>query len=76
MGLNAGRFGVVAARVGGNPEILPQQCLVARDGSDAVAKALTLQGASLASRPQLPPGWPSVAEMCTGIAQAYAEVTQ
>jgi len=68
-------LGVVATPVGGNPELLPQRCLVEADDRDAVAAAIESQ-AEAAARPELPEGWPTVAEMCDALAEAYAEVAR
>ncbi len=46
-------LGVVASRVGGNPEMLPGRCLVDADDADAVAGALAAQGLDVAVRPGL-----------------------
>ena len=64
-------LGVVASDVGGNAEILPPTALVRADDSGAVAAALARQGLDRSTRPALR-GWPSVAEMCTRIAETYA----
>lgn len=70
----AAGVGVVATAVGGNPEMLPPQCLVPDVRPATVARALRDQGTLPASRPALPGDWPTVAEMTTGIAEAYAAV--
>ncbi len=68
----AGRgMGVVASDVGGNPEVLPPTSLVRADDPGAVASALATQGLDPHARPGLT-RWPSVADMCTRIAQTYA----
>ncbi|WP_344304210.1 glycosyltransferase family 4 protein [Nocardioides bigeumensis] len=64
-------LGVVASAVGGNPEILPERCLVDADDPRAVAAALVTQARDLAARPGLG-AWPDVAEMCTAIAASYS----
>lgn len=69
---NAG-LGVVASRVGGNPEILPDRCLVEADDVPAVAAALERQGMDAAARPSLS-GWPTVGDMCRRLAQVYDDV--
>ncbi len=66
--------GVVAAPVGGLPEMLPGRCLVPPDSPEEVAAALVEQGSDLGARPTLPAGWPSVPDMTTSIAEVYAEV--
>ena len=64
-------MGVVATPVGGNPEILPSQCLVDAYDVTAIAQALASQGLELAQRPQLNPYWPSVSDMCHSIVKVY-----
>lgn len=64
-------LGVVATPVGGNPGILPERCMVAADDAEAVASAVLVQGRDLDARPGLPQGWPSVADMCSEISEAY-----
>lgn len=66
-------MGVVASDVGGNPEILPERCLVAADDPDAVAHALAEQGLRTQTRPGLDE-WPDVAAMCDDLAHTYAGV--
>ena len=63
-------LGVVASDVGGNPEMLPDRCLVDAHDPTAVAAALAAQGLDPAARPGLE-AWPSVAEMCARIAEVY-----
>lgn len=64
-------MGVVASRVGGNPEILPPASLVDAEDGTAVAAALRAQGLDLGIRPRLE-HWPTVADMCDRIAATYA----
>lgn len=65
--------GVVATRVGGNPEILPDRCLVGEGASpDEAAARIVSQGEVLTARPSLPEDWPTVGEMCAEIVRAYA----
>ena len=45
-------MGVVASRVGGNPEILPDRCLVDADDRRAVAAALAAQGLDAGCSPR------------------------
>lgn len=66
-------LGVVASRVGGNPELLPDQCLVDASDRQAIAGALALQGLDVAVRPGLD-AWPRVAEMSTRIGAVYDSV--
>lgn len=66
-------LGVVATDVGGNSEILPDQCLVDRSRSDVVAQTI-LEQAAPGRRPVLPVGWPSVRGMTELIAASYQEV--
>ena len=65
-------LGVVASPVGGNPEILPTDCLADPDDSSQVASLIGVQGLDLDSRPRLPDGWPGVAEMARLVAEVYA----
>lgn len=68
--LRAG-VGVVATAVGGNPEMLPPRCLIPDPtDSQAVADAIEAQ-LDPTGRPTLPPGWPSVADMCAQLAAVY-----
>lgn len=66
--------GVVASPVGGNPEILPTECLVDPHDADSVAAHLAVQGLDLDRRPTLDPRWPTVAEMTADIAKVYEAV--
>ncbi len=72
--LAAGR-GVVATRVGGNPEMLPDRCLVALGDVAGAAAALVVQGLDPDARPTWPDGWPGVGEMCTDLAALYDGAT-
>ena len=67
----AAGLGVVASGVGGNPEILPDRCLVDADDPASVATALERQGRDLTARPALD-CWPSVDDMCARLAEVYA----
>lgn len=67
--------GVVASPVGGNPEILPEHCLVDPADPHHVADVINTQATDLAARPVLPEGWPTVVEMATQIGAVYDEVT-
>lgn len=68
--VNAG-LGVVATPVGGNPEILPEWCLVeARDPSEVVATLLR-QVQAKACRPVLPRDWPTATQMTRSIVAFY-----
>lgn len=67
------RLGVVATPVGGNPEILPERCLVEAENTYEVARLMREQ-AELDVRPALPEDWPTVAEMTKQIAAIYDEV--
>jgi glycosyltransferase involved in cell wall biosynthesis len=64
--------GVVAAPVGGLPEMLPDQCLVDPADHAATAAALVEQGHQLDARPKVPAGWPTVADMVAAIGEVYA----
>jgi glycosyltransferase involved in cell wall biosynthesis len=66
----AAGLGVVATPVGGNPEILPEECL-ARASDSRVAATAIAQQASASRRPELPEGWPTREEMAARIASAY-----
>lgn len=66
----AAGLGVVASRVGGNPEVLPDRCLVDADDAVSVATVLARQGRDLLARPTLD-DWPTVADMCTRLARVY-----
>lgn len=66
--------GVVATAVGGNPELLPPSCLVVADDEIAVADSIRRQGLDPATRPVLPVGWPTVADMTSSIAEFYDRV--
>ena len=61
---------MVASAVGGNPEILPERCLVDPGRPQDVAAALVRQGLEPADRPRLE-HWPDVAQMCALLAAAY-----
>lgn len=63
--------GVVATPVGGNPEILPEGCLIDRDDPEAVAAVLADQGLHPERRPALRPTWPSCADMTARLADIY-----
>lgn len=66
-------LGVVATPVGGNPEILAEQCLVDASPVEKVAARMREQ-AEPRNRPTLPAHWPTVQEMTTQIAAIYDEV--
>ncbi len=70
----AHRVGVVASPVGGNPEIVPGECLVDPADPAAVAAAIVRQGLDVTTRPDLPTDWPDVAAMAGQVARVYAEV--
>ncbi|MGG5259351.1 glycosyltransferase family 4 protein [Phycicoccus avicenniae] len=67
--------GAVATPVGGNPEILPPDALVAADDPAAVADAVERQALDPFTRPRLPDAWPTRAEMTARIAEVYDSVT-
>lgn len=71
--INAG-VGVVATPVGGNPEILPAQCLVESGDPAAAASLICEQARSIELRPTLPDGWPTVAGMTASISDFYESV--
>lgn len=68
----AAGLGVVATPVGGNPEILPPQCLVDAVDTAAVAGAIVRQGLDLPQRPPTGSVGGSVARMTAAIAAVYA----
>ena len=70
--VNAG-LGVVATPVGGNPEILPERCLVWTEDAADVAAAIQEQ-AVRANRPILPGWWPDIPAMTAGIRDCYREL--
>lgn len=63
-------LGVVATPVGGNPEMLPSQCMVDVSDLRAMTAALYQQGVDLSARPVLT-GWPGVPAMTTHIRMVY-----
>lgn len=67
-------MGVVASPVGGNPEMLPPQCIVPLGNESAMADAVIEQGLDLARRPNLPTSVPTVRQMTERIAEVYASV--
>lgn len=66
----AAGLGVVATPVGGNPEMLPNQCLTEAHDPREVAETIRTQ-TKIADRPQLDPLWPTRAKMASEIAEAY-----
>ncbi len=64
-------LGVVASPIGGNPEILPEQCIVPADDEAAMATAVIAQGLEPGIRPRLPQAVPTVAQMTDRITQVY-----
>lgn len=71
--LGAG-VGVVATGVGGNPELLPDRCLVARGDASAAAERIVEQGLHPGRRATPAPDWPTVSEMCGKLSGMYDEV--
>ncbi|QIM21344.1 glycosyltransferase family 4 protein [Phycicoccus sp. HDW14] len=67
--------GAVATPVGGNPEILPADALVEASDAERVADAVERQALDPTTRPTLPAGWPTRADMTAGIAGVYDSVT-
>ena len=67
-------LGVVATPVGGNPEILPAQCLSEADNQSRLQQLLREQATDLSQRPMLPDYWPSVAEMTHQISDLYERI--
>ena len=70
----AAGMGVVASPVGGNPEMLPPQCIVSLDDEAGMADAVVTQGLDMSQRPHLTEAIPTVAEMTEQIAAVYATV--
>lgn len=69
--LTRGR-GIVASAVGGNPEMLPAQCLVpAGSKPEVIAEHLEVQCGNPDDRPDLPPSWPTRTEMSSRIVSLY-----
>jgi len=66
----AAGLGVVAARIGGNPEMLPDGSLVDPARPEQVAETLLHQGLHPHDRPRLG-DWPDVAAMCGQLAEVY-----
>ena len=73
--INVG-VGVVATPVGGNPEILPTQCLIKSEDPAAIASLICDQARSIELRPALPEGWPTVDDMTTAIGGFYESVNR
>lgn len=71
--VNAG-VGVVATPVGGNPEILPAQCLVESGDPEAIASLICEQARSIELRPALAGTWPTVEGMTAAIGGFYGSV--
>jgi glycosyltransferase involved in cell wall biosynthesis len=71
--INAG-VGVVATPVGGNPEILPAQCLIESEDPTAIALRICEQARSIQLRPALPESWPTVEDMTAAIGGFYESV--
>lgn len=63
--------GVCATPVGGNPEILPSQCLAEADDAAGAAAVMLAQGTHTATRPHLRPNWPTIADMTQRITSVY-----
>lgn len=68
----AAGLGIVATPVGGNPEILPPECLTPELLPERVADCL-LEQATRPRRPLLRDDWPSVQAMCHRLGQVYGE---
>lgn len=66
-------LGVVATDVGGNREIVPENCLVDAEHPAAVAQAIVNQGNAPEARPATVSRF-GVAEMCTSIGEVYRKV--
>lgn len=70
----AAGMGVVATPVGGNPEIVPERCLVEADDAEGVAAVVLDQARDPARRPEPSTTAQSVTDMCRQIAAVYEEV--
>lgn len=66
--------GVVATNVGGNPEILPPECLVPVGDVETMATVMVEQGLQTTRRPGLPPAWPTVGQMCSDTVAFYGRI--
>jgi glycogen(starch) synthase len=64
-------LGVVATAVGGNPEILPEECLVAADDEAAVAETIEAQALDAMQRPSPQNAWPDLTDMAGRIVGVY-----
>jgi len=64
-------LGIAASPIGGNPEILPAQCIAALDDDAGMARISIEQGFDLGRRPTLPGTVPTVADMAQQIAELY-----
>lgn len=65
-------MGVVASPIGGNPEMLPPQCIVPIGDDAELARTMLEQGLDTDERPELPPEVPTVAGMAAQVAGVYA----
>lgn len=63
-------MGVAASPIGGNPEILPPQCIAAFEDA-ALARVMVEQALETDSRPELPAAVPTVAGMAERVAGIY-----
>lgn len=73
--INTG-MGVVASRVGGNPELLPEHCLADVNDEEAMAAGVIEQGMVPGRRPSLPQAVPSVAGMADQFVAIYQGLNQ
>lgn len=64
-------LGVVASPVGGNPELLPPDCLVDPTDHEGVASRLISQARDLEARQGLPAGWLTTSQMSALIGSSY-----
>lgn len=67
----ASGMGVAASPIGGNPEILPGRCIAPLDDDAGMARIAVEQGLEPVSRPTLPDGVPTVAQMARQITTVY-----
>lgn len=66
--------GVVATDVGGNREIVQEQCLVSASDREGIAAAIIEQGLRVEARPRLVEAIPTVEQMCALIGREYEKV--
>jgi len=72
----ASGVGVVAADVGGNPELLPTEAMVDPMDSGAFASAVVRQLNHQRNIPRLPDGYPTRAQMAARLGEVYDRVSR